>query len=109
MPTAQHAIGAKSMPCLVRFCVAMGASAFGGVAALPSDALAKVVGLDRHNAGIAGGLYRDINPRAEGDRSSVESFWEDALGGKWEALIEDADFATGFCEGALEIWNKASY
>jgi hypothetical protein len=31
----------------------MGASAFGGVAALPSDALAKVVGLDRHNAGIA--------------------------------------------------------
>jgi alpha/beta hydrolase family protein len=47
MPTGQHALDARtSMPRVVRFCAAMGASAFGGVWALPSDALAKVVGFE---------------------------------------------------------------
>jgi len=46
MPTAQHAMDARTRLLRFRFCVAIAASAFGSVATLQSDALAKVVGFE---------------------------------------------------------------
>jgi len=40
MPTAQHAMDARTRLLRFRFCVAIAASAFGSVATLQSDALA---------------------------------------------------------------------
>src|SRR5262249_13995548 len=55
--------------------------------------------------GIACELFKDIHPREESDSHSVDAFWAEALGEGGTERIEDRDFALGFLEGALDVWN----
>lgn len=53
----------------------------------------------------AWGLYQCLQGQhRDFDRAEVEEFWESALGIEDKDRIEDEDFACGFVEGALEIW-----
>jgi hypothetical protein len=52
------------------------------------------------NHGIAHGLYSVIEPQGE----MIEEFWECALGDDSMKKIEEHDFAKGFWEGAIEVW-----
>ena len=54
------------------------------------------------NHGISVGLAEDLNPRQDIETSE---FWEAVLGDDAER-IEDLDFARGFVEGALDIWQS---
>jgi hypothetical protein len=57
--------------------------------------------------GIAQGLYEGLHPRYKDIHwVDVEGFWEYVLGDGGRDLIEDVDFARGFCTGALEVWKK---
>jgi hypothetical protein len=59
------------------------------------------------NKGIAHGLFTAIHPLKEDvDRHTVACFWEVAIGDNGEELIEDWDYARGFIEGALDVWEK---
>jgi hypothetical protein len=41
------------------------------------------------------------------DVDAADGFWKNVLGDdQWER-INDESFATGFCEGALDVWHKA--
>lgn len=55
--------------------------------------------------GIGRALYWCLFPDRMGDRSEVEGFWLNALDTRQQA-IEIHDFARGFVEGALEVWEK---
>jgi hypothetical protein len=56
------------------------------------------------NRGIAWGLCEDLYPHEE--CRDVTTFWESILGDGGEDLIENHHFALGFCEGALDVWEK---
>lgn len=49
-------------------------------------------------------LFVILHPQEGHDRSDVDGFWERAIGDDGPDLIEDADFAEGFVDSALEIW-----
>jgi hypothetical protein len=58
------------------------------------------------NAGVAKGLYQDICGRdADGDWRDVREYWDRVLGDHGSERIADHDFALGFIEGALEVWD----
>src|SRR5689334_13238737 len=57
---------------------------------------------DRHNDGVAIGLFRVLHPWAEADLDDIEDFWCEALGEGGVKVISDPYFALGFVEGALE-------
>lgn len=56
--------------------------------------------------GIAWGLYEGIAVYRDPDQHDVVAFWERALGQEWQSQIAEFDFARGFVEGALEVWDK---
>jgi hypothetical protein len=58
------------------------------------------------NKGVAWGLYETLHPQEEPDRAAVGAYWESVLGGGGQGLIDDADFARGFVEGALRVWDE---
>jgi len=55
--------------------------------------------------GIGRALYWCLFPDRVPDRSEIEAFWLNALDTR-EHAIEIHDFARGFVEGALEVWQK---
>jgi len=57
------------------------------------------------NDGVVVGLCEAIlgSPKHWSD---AESFWEDVLGEGGVEKIGEPDFAKGFIDGALEVWNK---
>jgi hypothetical protein len=57
------------------------------------------------NHSIAWGLWQAIY-KQEPNHDEVRRFWEEALGDDNADRIEDQDFARGFCEGALAIWEE---
>jgi hypothetical protein len=66
-----------------------------------------LLGFDKHVYGIAGGLYRAIHGRQNDiENIAVETFWENIVGENGRDRMEDLDFASGFCEGALEVWDQ---
>ncbi len=73
------------------------------------DAGDPVQDADGNNAGAG---YRAIHGwKFEIEEGAVDAFWSAALGGDPEsaaARIADPDFARGFCEGAVEFWNKVA-
>jgi hypothetical protein len=58
------------------------------------------------NRGIAWGLYLAMHQHEEFQRPDVEGFWQQILGDSGAERIEAYNFALGFVEGALDIWNK---
>jgi hypothetical protein len=58
------------------------------------------------NKGIAGGLLDLIEPTKEHDEREVDVFWEGALGDNNREGIDDFEFAHGFVDAALELWEK---
>jgi hypothetical protein len=55
--------------------------------------------------GIGRSLYWRLFPDQSPDRSEIEAFWLNALDTRHQA-IEVHDFARGFVEGALSVWEK---
>lgn len=55
--------------------------------------------------GIGRALYWCLFPDRGSDRSEIEAFWLNALDTRQDA-IEIHDFARGFVEGALGVWEK---
>ena len=55
--------------------------------------------------GIGRTLYWYLFPDRMSDTSEIESFWLNALDRRQQA-IEIHDFARGFVEGALGVWEK---
>lgn len=55
--------------------------------------------------GIGRALYWCLFPDRSSDRSEVESFWLNTLDRRYQA-IEIHDFARGFVEGALAVWEN---
>jgi hypothetical protein len=55
---------------------------------------------------IATTLWQEIHPRRETDSHTINCFWEEAAGDNGVESIEDQDFARGWMEGALAIWEK---
>jgi hypothetical protein len=53
------------------------------------------------NRGIANGLYEVIEPEGE----MCEAFWESVIGDNGKEKMDEEDFAKGFIEGALEVWD----
>jgi hypothetical protein len=51
-------------------------------------------------------LWEAIYPHEELDHHSVSNFWTIVLGENGEEIIEDEDFARGWAEGALDVWEK---
>jgi hypothetical protein len=61
---------------------------------------------DQNNAySMAELLVFEIWPEDDGDRSTAQSFWEEALGDDTSA-VDDPQFVKGFAEGALELWDE---
>lgn len=61
------------------------------------------------NRGIGWGLYVAIEGGAHDPGwGDAEAFWESAIGGGGREKIDGFDFAVGFCEGALEVWEKVA-
>jgi hypothetical protein len=60
---------------------------------------------DRWHSGIAWHLFALLDrPGSEITVSAVSEFWEEAVGENGGALIDEADFAAGFIDGALKVW-----
>ncbi len=55
--------------------------------------------------GIGRALYWCLFPDRPVDRSEIEAFWLNALDTRHQA-IEVHDFARGFVEGSLSVWEK---
>ncbi len=58
------------------------------------------------NHGIAWGLYAWLFNGDDFGNGDIDSFWEGAIGDGGREKIDDIDYASGFCEGALEVWEK---
>lgn len=50
-------------------------------------------------------LYLHAGKRDPIDTTMIRTFWEEILGTE-HLRIEDVDFASGFVEGALEVWEE---
>jgi hypothetical protein len=60
------------------------------------------------NQGIAVGLYGVILGAEDFDRDDAKNFWQEAIGDDGHELMDDFDFASGFCDGALDVWEKVA-
>jgi hypothetical protein len=72
------------------------------------DALTWQLGVfrDEMHRGLAFELYRVLHPTEEVRGSDVVRFWEQALGRGGAERIEGYDFAYGFVQGALDVWER---
>jgi hypothetical protein len=65
-----------------------------------------MLGVFDNHRGIAWGLYEQMHQEDAFDRSDVEAFWEGILGGGGREKIDGFDFARGFVDAALAVWEK---